>query len=167
MRSPRFSLSLWRRRLAGGALLAAASCAQAVPPTTLGSVVGNAALCLDQVENRYFFSYLQEFYGPPYQREGGAYWFKATAGTVVWGVPITDVIVSDDSAPLVFVGLVADTAPDKLDNAIAAAAGVRHARVDNSAYPVRAATLGSKIVYFNTKSKLYCVKDRILPQQQR
>jgi hypothetical protein len=156
---------------AAGAALAARACVAAflclapapghAAPSTFGPVIGNAILCRSHLDNAYFHSYLSTAFGPWYKHEGGAYWFKAD-GTL-WGAPVSDVLVSDDSSELVFLGAVAQTTPDKLDEAIRAAAGLRHATTDNSAFPVRLAAPGSKIVYFNSGSKIYCAKFKPLP----
>jgi hypothetical protein len=130
-------------------------------PSTFGPVFGNALLCRSHLDNAYFFSYLTSAFGPSYKHEGGAWWFKADA--TLWGAAITDVMVSDDSSELVFVGAVADTAPDKLEEAIGAAAGSRHRAQDGSAFPVRESGAGSQIVYFNGKSKIFCAKYKPLP----
>ena len=150
--------SVWPVRLAGIALLAGCGGALAVP-STFGSVIGSAVLCLSNIENAYFYTYLSTSFGPPYKHEGGAWWFKADAN--LWGIAITDVLVGDDSSPISFVGAVADAPPDKLDEAIVAARGLHHALADASAFPLRLSAPGSKIVYFNTKSKIYC--DRYQP----
>ncbi|MET3130831.1 hypothetical protein AAKU55_001089 [Oxalobacteraceae bacterium GrIS 1.11] len=142
-------------RLAACALLACAGGAQAVP-STFGTVVGNAVLCLDHIDNAYFYTYLSSAFGPFYKHEGGAYWFKADA--TLWGAPITDVIVSDDTSRLVFLGVVADTTPEKIDAAIVAAAGLHYIKSDAGQYPVRVSKPGSKIVYFKTKAKVFCAK---------
>jgi len=151
------------RRLRAVAL--AASClipaAATAAPSTFGPVIGSAILCRSHLDNAYFHSYLSSAFGPSYKHEGGAYWFKAD-GTL-WGAPVTEVMVSDDTSELVFVGAVAETTPDKLDEAIRGAAGVRHRPADSSAFPVRQSVPGSKIVYFNAKSKIYCAKYKPLP----
>ena len=139
--------------LAGAAALAA--------PTTFGPVIGSALLCRSHLDNAYFHTYLSTAFGPSYKHEGGAYWFKADGN--LWGAPVTDVLLSDDSTDLVFVGAVSDVAPDKLDEAIRAAIGVRHVAADGSAYPVRQSVPGSKIVYFKAKSKIYCAQYKPLP----
>ena len=156
-------LCAWRP-LAVLALLLPAMLAQAQPkppPSTFGQVVGNAVLCLDQIDNKSFYAYLLTAFGPAYKHEGGAYWFRTDA--VLWGAPVTDVIVSDDTSPLVFMGVVADSTPEKLEPAIRAASGLRFDKLDYSAYPVRGSVPGSKIVYFRTKAKVYCAKYKPLP----
>ena len=50
-------------------------------------------LCLNQLNSKYFYDYLFEAFGKPYKTEGGAYWFKA-AGSNIWGMEITDVMVN-------------------------------------------------------------------------
>jgi hypothetical protein len=136
-------------------LLAAAASAQAAP-STFGPVIGNALLCRSHLDNAYFHSYLTRAFGPAYKREGGAWWFK-TDGTL-WGATVSEIMVSDDSGPLVFIGAVTDSAPPELDTAIRGSIGVRHNRIDQSAFPVLESGPGSRIVYFNTKSKIYCAK---------
>jgi hypothetical protein len=142
------------------ALLCIAAAAQAAP-STFGPVIGNAVLCRSHLDNAYFYSYLSDSFGPSYKHEGGAYWFKADA--ILWGAQVSDIIVSDDTSELVFVGAVADTTPDKLAEAVRAASGVRHDSADSSPSPVRISAAGSKIVYFNTRSKIYCAKFKSLP----
>ncbi|WP_370661626.1 hypothetical protein [Massilia aquatica] len=143
------------------ALAAAAPPAVQAAPSTFGPVIGSAILCRSGLDNAYFHDYLVNAFGPSYKHEGGAYWFKAE-GTL-WGAPVTDIMISDDTSELVFVAAVADTTPDKLEESIRNAVGVRHLSVDNSRYPVRASNPGSKIVYFKTKSKIYCAKYKPLP----
>ena len=91
---------------------------------------------------------------------------QGVGNAVLWGAPVTDVIVSDDTSPLVFMGVVADATPEKLEPAIRAASGLRFDKLDYSAYPVRGSVPGSKIVYFRTKAKVYCAKYKPLPPAQ-
>jgi hypothetical protein len=142
-------------------VLAAAS-AQAAPPSTFSTVVGNALLCLNDIDNKYFYSYLQAAFGAPYKHDGGAFWFKTTDATL-WSAPILEVVVSDDTSPLVFIGAVADTTPEKLEPLILTASGLRYTKKDASAFPLREAMAGSRIVYFDTRSKVYCAKYKPLP----
>ena len=151
---------LWRRRACALVLLGVAAAAAAAP-STFGPVIGSALLCRSHLDNAYFYTYLTSAFGPSYKREGGAYWFKADCN--LWGAPVSDVIVSDDTSELVFVGAVSDSAPDKLEQAIRAAAGVGHRVADKSTFPVRQSIPGSRIVYFNNKSKIYCAKYKPLP----
>lgn len=130
-------------------------------PSTFGPVIGSALLCRSHLDNAYFYSYLSSSFGPSYKHEGGAFWFR-TEGTL-WGATVTDIIVSDDTSELVFIGAVTLSAPDKLDDAIRAAVGTRHRAQDSSAFPVRVSGPGSQIVYFNDKSKIYCAKYKPLP----
>ena len=148
-------------RLASIALLAGSSTLLAASPSTFGTIVGSAVLCFDQIDNPYFFSYLSTSFGPPYKREGGAWWFKADAN--LWGLPITDVMLGDDTSATMFIGAVVEATPDKLDEAIVAATGVRHPKADDSAFPLRLSNPGSKIIYFKNKSKIYCDKYQTLP----
>jgi len=143
------------------AVLAISSAAGGAAPSTFGPVIGSALLCRSQLDNAYFHSYLSAAFGPSYKHEGGAYWFKAEGN--LWGTPVTDILVSDDTSELVFVGAVTEASPDKLDEAIRASAGVRHVATDASAFPVRESVPGSRIVYFKAKSKIYCAKFKPLP----
>ena len=148
-------------------VLAAALCAVGgaalAVPSTFGTVVGNAVLCLDEVDNKSFYSYMLTLFGPAYKHEGGAYWFKAQA--TLWGTPVIDVIISDDTSELVFVGAVIDATPPKVEEAVLAAAGMHFKKRDASAYPVRESSPGSRIVYFDKKAKIYCAKYKHLPPQ--
>ena len=154
------------RRLAARAALAGALLWIAAPhagaaPSTFGPVIGNAVLCRSHLDNAYFYSYMSSAFGPSYKHEGGAFWFKADA--TLWGAQVTDVIVSDDTSELVFIGAVTMSAPDKLDDAIRAAVGQRHRARDGSVFPVRESAPGSQIVYFNDTSKVFCAKYKPLP----
>ncbi|GJJ05282.1 hypothetical protein RugamoR64_58200 [Duganella rhizosphaerae] len=156
-------------RLLRGALaavLAAACCAAAAQvPTTFGTIVGNGLLCRDQTDNLYYYDYLLKAFGPAYKHDGGAYWFK-TDGANLWGKPISEVMVSDDTSTYIFVGAVAEATPEELEQAIITQVGLHYARIDSSAYPVREAKPASRIVYFDTKSKIYCAKFKPLPPVQ-
>lgn len=156
------------RFLKGGTLLAAvlSFSAHAVTPTTFGTVIGSALLCNDQTVNQPFYDYMVRFFGPPYKRDGGAWWFR-TPDARLWDTEISEVMVSDDTWPLVFVGAVAETTPDLLEQAVTAQSGVRYAKIDNSRFPVRETRPGSRIVYFDRKSKIYCAKFKPLPPALR
>ncbi len=149
---------------AGGALvLSALIAAPAVlaAPSTLGPVIGSALLCRSHLDNAYFHAWLSSAYGPSYKHEGGAYWFKADGN--LWGEQVAEIMVSDDTSELVFIGAVTETTPDKLDEAIRKSVGVRHDARDASAFPVRASRQGSSIVYFANKSKIFCAKYKPIP----
>jgi hypothetical protein len=136
------------------------------PPSTFGPVIGSALLCHDQLDNKYFYSWLNAAFGPPYKHEGGAFWFR-TGEATLWGAPVTEVMVSDDTAPLTFLAAVAEVPPDQLEQSVRAAAGIRHLAVDASPYPLRVSNPGSKIAYYNTKSKIYCARFKPLPPSPR
>jgi hypothetical protein len=131
-------------------------------PSTFAPVIGSALLCRAHLDNAYFYSYLEAAFGPSYKHEGGAYWFKAP-GATLWGAPVSEVMVSDDTSALVFVGAVADSSPEKLEQSIRDAAGTGHVALDASRYPLRVSNPGSTIAYFNTKSKIYCARFKPLP----
>ncbi|WP_229217512.1 hypothetical protein [Massilia forsythiae] len=147
---------LWVSILAGapGAVLAQKQDKQ---PSTFSSVIGSALLCRSQLGNAYFHDYFKTFFGPAYKHEGGAYWFR-TGEATLWGVPVSEVLVGDDSSERMFVAAVAEVPPDQLEQAIATATGVRHLAADASNYPLRVSNPGSTIAYYNTKSKIYCAK---------
>ncbi|KQQ45375.1 hypothetical protein ASF61_20480 [Duganella sp. Leaf126] len=134
-------------------------------PTTFGAIIGNGLLCRDQTANRYYYDYLVRHFGQPYKHEGGAFWFR-TDGATLWGREIPEVMVSDDTSTYVFVGAVAEATPEELQQAIITQVGVHYVRIDTSAYPVREAKPASRIVYFDTRSKIYCAKYKPLPPVQ-
>lgn len=139
--------------------MCAAGPASAVP-STFNTTVGHRLLCLTQQDTAYYFGYLTDAFGPSYKHEGGAYWFKA--GAVLWGVQVSEMMVSDGASTMHFLAAVVDMTPDKLEEAIAASMGLRHKAMDASKYPIRESSTGSRIVYFNGKSKIYCGKSRYL-----
>lgn len=156
-----------RRHGLGGAALALActlAAAQSVP-TTFGTIVGNGLLCRDQTDNLYYYNYLLKHFGAAYKHEGGAFWFR-TAGATLWNTPISEVMVSDDTSTYIFVGAVADATPQELEKAIIQQVGLHYTVIDTSPYPVREAKPASRIVYFDTKSKIYCAKWKPLPPVQ-
>jgi hypothetical protein len=131
-------------------------------PSTFGPVIGSALLCRDEIDNKYFYSWLTTHFGAPYKHEGGAFWFR-TGEATLWGAPVTEVMVGDDTSELSFLAAVAEVPPDQLEQAIRGAAGVRHLAADASSYPLRISAPGSTIAYYNNKSKIYCAKFKSLP----
>jgi len=131
-------------------------------PTTFSQVIGSALLCRSQLDNVYFYRWMTDNFGPAYKQEGGAWWFKAEAN--LWGLPVTEVMVSDDSSDAVFIAAVLDAAPDKVDQAVRQMAGPRHQPQDAGSYPLREAQPGSQLVYFKDKSKIYCLKYKAQPK---
>jgi len=73
------------------ATLSAEARAAGEPPSTFGDTIGSALLCIDQIDPYYYWSYMKQYFGPPYKQEGGAYWFKVKA--TLWGANITEVLV--------------------------------------------------------------------------
>lgn len=142
------------------AVLVMAAPAQAMP-STFSQVVGNALLCRSQLDNRYFHDYLTTSFGPAYKREGGAYWFRVEA--TLWGAEVKQVVVSDDSSELVFIGALTESAPEALEGAVRAASGAAFRAADASPYPLRVSNTGSTIAYMNDKSKIYCAKFKSQP----
>jgi hypothetical protein len=148
------------------ALLAAAGAASAQAPdqplSTFGPVIGSALLCRDQIDNRYFHAWLTAHFGAPYKHAGGAYWFR-TGEATLWGAPVTEVMVSDDTSELVFLAAVAESPPDQLEQSVRSATGLHYPAADASSYPLRISAPGSTIAYYNNKSKIYCAKFKPLP----
>jgi hypothetical protein len=147
--------------LAGVAMMAvpfsgAALAAGGAMPSTFGSTIGAALLCVDHVDPSYFFSYMKQFFGQPYKSEGGAHWFKVQ-GTL-WGANITDVMVSDGELQQVFVAASFKDNPAKLADAIAVAAGIRYSNEEAAQYSPLISSLGSKIIYSGQGSRIYCAK---------
>jgi hypothetical protein len=151
------------------ALAAAAGAASAQTgdkqPSTFGPVIGSALLCRDQIDNQYFYSWLASHFGAPYKHEGGAFWFR-TGEATLWGAPVTEVMVSDDTSELVFLAAVAEVPPDQLEQSVRSASGIRHMAADSSQYPLRVSAPGSTIAYYNAKSKIYCAKFKPLPPRR-
>jgi len=135
--------------------------ATAAPAATFGIEIGNALLCLNQLNSKYFYDYLFEALGKPYKVDGGAYWFKAKDVTL-WGLEITDVLVNDSTSPADFVGAVMKDKPQALAEAISKSVNIRFTPEDNSKYALLKSQAGSTIAYEKTKSKIYCAKSKYL-----
>jgi hypothetical protein len=149
---------------------------QGTPPSTFGTTVGYTLLCLNPLNEIYFREYLIQAFGQPYKREEGAYWFKSNGK--LWGVSVTDVLVSDETSAYTFLAAVMDINPEKLNDAIANSAGLRHSIVGQpnrptpppttkpalnpTTFPIRQAQTGSQIIHFRQKSKIFCSKSRYL-----
>ena len=130
--------------------------ARAEVPSTFSTTIGSALLCIDQIDPFYFWTYLSKFSGPPYKKEGGAYWLKVQ--TSLWGASISDVMVSDGSDQLMLLAAVANAKPDKLSVAIVASAGISYTKDNPSMYSPMMSNMGSKIVFFDQSSKIYCAE---------
>ncbi|MFC5462496.1 hypothetical protein [Massilia niabensis] len=148
-------------RAAAGAVLALACIQVNAAPSTFAPVIGSALLCRSHLDNAYFHSWLTTAFGPAYKQEGGAYWFKLDA--TLWGKPVREIMVSDDTNPLVFVAAVLDSKPEELEGAVRAGAGLRHLPADASRFPLRVSNPGSVIAYHQDKSKIYCARYKPLP----
>ena len=133
-------------------------------PSTFNSTIGDALLCLDALDPGYFYTYLSQEFGQPYQHQGGAWWFR-TPKTQLWNVPITSILVSDSNSSLFFIAAITDLSTDKLARAIADNAGILFNKGDSSAWPVLVSNTGSMIAWAGNGSKIYCAKDRRLFRQ--
>lgn len=152
-----------KARLLQALLLASVAWSAAVsaaPPSHFGTTVGYTLLCLNALDEIWFYDYLKTAFGKPYKHEAGAYWFKANAS--LWGVPVIDVLVSDQGGNYTFLAAVLDATPQKLEEAIFTSYGVHHAAVERSKFPVRQSRPGSQIIHFQQKSKIFCAKSRYL-----
>lgn len=132
-------------------------------PSTFGGVIGAAVLCLDQIDPAYHYRYLKEAFADPPQRREGAYWFKS-GGAALWGLPVTEIFVSDGTSRFDFVGVVMESMPDKVVEAIAQKqrlGGWSHQALNESATPVRVAPTGTAVVYFKGRSKVWCARTRL------
>ena len=136
--------------------------AQDKQPSTFAPVIGGALLCRDQIDNRYLYAWLASHFGPPYKHEGGAFWFR-TGEATLWGAPVTEVMVGDDTGGLAFLAAVAELPPDQLEQSVRTGAGIKYPAADASPYPLRISAPGSTIAYYNSKSKIYCAKFKPLP----
>lgn len=144
------SLALAAALLASGPVAAA--------PMDFTVQVGHAVLCLSHVEPGYFYNYLAAAFGPPYKREGGAYWFR-TPGAKLWESSAEEVFVSDGSSAYAFIGVLTPTPPQDLATALAASApaGVGFAEITpGQRYSPWRSRAGSVIAYQGTGGKVYC-----------
>ena len=130
-------------------------------PSTFGPVIGSALLCRSHLDNAYFHAYLSQAFGPPYKREGGAYWFRLEA--TLWGGQVEEVMVSDDTSDLTFIAAVIDTTPEELEKSVRAAVGTAFVAADAGLHPLRKSNTGSTIAYARDKSKIYCAKFKPQP----
>lgn len=146
--------------LISGCLLTATSAMAA--PTTFGTQIGHALLCMDQLNSNFFYDYLKTFFGPPYKKADGAYWFRVDNNTNLWGMKVTEVLVGDLSSDIEFIAAVFDTKPETLSDAVTQHMGIRYQALDHSAYPVRESNKGSRIIYAVNQSKMYCAKSKQL-----
>lgn len=145
--------------LAGGLTTLSGRCL-AAPPSTFATTVGYTLLCLNPLDELFFHHYLIQSFGKPYKREGGAWWFRTDAN--LWGIPVSSVLVSDESSNYTFLAAVLEAKPDKVAEAVLANAGIRHNVIGTSRFPVRQSAPGSQIIHFQQKSKIFCAKSRYL-----
>ncbi len=131
------------------------------PPATFGTQIGYPLLCLDQLNSNFFYSYLTTFFGPPYKKEAGAYWFR-TEGAILWGMRVSEMMVGDLTSEVEFIAAVVETTPEQLSESVRRTAGIQYQAIEKTAYPIRESKPGSRIIYANDKSKIYCAKAKLL-----
>lgn len=155
-----------RSVLFAAALLASATSVTAAPPTTFGTQIGHPLLCLDQLNSNFFYSYLTTFFGPPYKKDAGAYWFRTPEATL-WGMKVSEVIVGDLTSEVEFIAAVVDTTPEKLVESVRRSAGIQYQAIEKKNYPIRESKPGSRIIYANNRAKIYCAKAKLLLNPSR
>lgn len=136
--------------------LSPACVAAGAPASTFGTTIGSGLLCLDQIDPFFFWSYLKESFGVPYKQESGAYWFKVQ--TSLWGMQVSDILVSDGSGQLVFLAATFKAKPDALSDAILGSTGIGYMKDGAMRYSPLESGLGSRIVYAGQDSRIYCAK---------
>ncbi|MDB5775799.1 MAG: hypothetical protein JWP38_1932 [Herbaspirillum sp.] len=157
---PSLKLSCKLSNFLCAAALLCASAPVTATPNTFGSVIGQGLLCLSELDAGYFYNYLTQSFGPPYKHEGNAYWFRVQGA--LWGAPISEILVSDADSPQRFLAAVADVAPEVLVGKITDTLHIRFTPTTQYVNPVRVSQAGSKIIYYNRKSKIYCAIARAL-----
>lgn len=133
----------------------------ATPPSTFNTTIGSALLCMDALDPGYFYTYLTQAFGAPYQHQGGAWWFK-TPNTKLWNVPITAILVSDGQGGLLFIAAMSEVSTKKLSLAIYSDSGTLFTLGTDGNWPLLVSNTGSIIAWDKTKSKIYCAKDKRL-----
>lgn len=131
-------------------------------PSTFAPTIGAAVLCQDQIDPAYFYAYLSKAFGKPSKQEGGAYWFKA--GASLWGMPVPEVFVSDGSSRFDFLGVVVESKPEALADAIVQTLKIgawRYRPIQAGDTPVRESPPGGTLVYFGQKAKIYCARTNL------
>lgn len=129
--------------------------------SSFSTTVGTAVLCLDDLDPGFIHNYMAQL-KPSYKREDGAYWFKTA--TDMFGVPVTEVFVSDGSTEHNFVGVISSMSPDEIVEALgngAPAGGVF--MKDNAAdrYSTYSSANGSVVAFQGKNGKVYCRRDRL------
>ncbi|TCV86700.1 hypothetical protein [Sulfurirhabdus autotrophica] len=127
-------------------------------PTSFPHVIGNALLCLDQVDSTYFKKYLTDNFQTPYKIEGGAYWFKIDS--FLYGGKITEIFINTESSEYVFLGAVMEGPQDSLKIKIEELTGIKFFQ-DQNIETLRSPPGSFLIPYGSGKSKIFCVKRRI------
>lgn len=130
--------------------------------STFATTVGTAVLCLDDLEPGFFRNYMDAI-KPPYKREQGAYWYKASAG--LFGATVTEVFISDESSAYRFIGVVTTQAPEQLAEAVnraAPAGGGFKKDKPKDKYSTYTSLTGAVIAFQGKNGKMYCRRDKIL-----
>ncbi len=130
-------------------------------PSTFNSTIGNALLCLDAIDPAFFYDYMLRNFGPPYQHQGSAWWFR-TPKAKLWNVPVTAIMVSDNNASLFFIAAQTGVSTVQLAQAIRNSAGPVFQPGGGGPTPLLVSPAGSIIAWQQDQSKIYCAKDRRL-----
>ncbi|MBV8665652.1 MAG: hypothetical protein JO269_04130 [Burkholderiaceae bacterium] len=146
------------------AALAALLCSGAIdahaaggPKPNLGVTLGPAILCRDKLDLKFYYDYLAASFGPPYKRDQGAYWFKAKAQ--LYGQPVQEVFVGDQTGDWIFVGVLFKGKPDDLAKALKTSTGMIYVKTDSGyQYSPYQSQGTSEIMYQNTDAKVFCRK---------
>jgi hypothetical protein len=129
--------------------------------SSFSMTVGTAVLCLDDLDPGFLYNYMAQL-KPSYKREEGAYWFKTA--TDMFGVPVTEVFISDGSSEHNFVGVLSSLPPDQIVEAIGNGAPTGGVFIkDNPAdkYSTYSSAGGSVVAFQGKNGKVYCRRDRL------
>ena len=127
-------------------------------PNTFPQVIGNALLCLDQIDPAYFKKYMTDSFQPAYKVDGEAYWFKVE--TTLFGNRVKEVFVSVENSKFAFLGIVMEDKQETVKERIETVTGSRFMPDQNLA-TLRTPPGSFLIQYGSQNSKFFCVKHRI------
>lgn len=147
----------WKALCAAATLTACALDARAAggPKPDFGVTIGPAVLCRSKIDLKFFYDYLAKSFGPSYKRDQGAYWFKAKSQ--LFGQPVQEVFVGDQTGDWIFVGVLFKGKPDAVAKAVQTSAGVIYTKTDSGyQYSPYQSQGTSEIMWQNNDAKLFC-----------